>query len=335
MFQKIKKYSISFIKNNYKLIIFYVIFFALFTIKLDYQIYIPGGLINLEKRVEIKKSYNSEGTLNLTYVKGKPATIPMIIMSYILPSWDLISNEENRIENETANEITIRNKLYMDEVNQNSLIVAFRSLNKEYKIKNMGVVVLHVMDESKTNLKIGDIIISANDVDINLTKDLTDIVKESKVGDKISITVKRNKKLINCYAYVTKINDDQIIGIYLTKEIEITTLPEVNFKFKNNESGPSGGLMVTLQIYDMLTKEDITKGKKISGTGTIEEDGTVGEISGIKYKLSGAVKNKADVFICPKENFKEALKLKNKYNYKIDIIGVSTFKEAVEKLSEL
>ena len=90
--------------------------------------------------------------------------------------------------------------------------------------------------------------------------------------------------------------------------------------------------MSTLQIYNTLISEDITKGDVIAGTGTIELDGTVGEISGVKYKLIGAVKNGADVFIAPSNNYKEALQVKEENNYDIEIIEATTFKEVVEKL---
>ena len=66
--------------------------------------------------------------------------------------------------------------------------------------------------------------------------------------------------------------------------------------------------MLTLAIYSNLNKIDLTHGKTIVGTGTIDADGNVGQISGIKYKLLGAVANKGDIFLVPDgDNYKEAL----------------------------
>ena len=64
-----------------------------------------------------------------------------------------------------------------------------------------------------------------------------------------------------------------------------------------------------LLIYDYLTEEDITKGRTIVGTGTIDENGNVGSIGGVKYKLKGAVKNKAEIFLVP--NGKTMMKPQN------------------------
>ena len=74
----------------------------------------------------------------------------------------------------------------------------------------------------------------------------------------------------------------------------------------------------------------------IVGTGTIDLDGNIGSIGGVEYKLKSAVKKKVDLFIVPNDiNYKEALKLKQKYNYNIEIIGVSTFDEVIEYLNNV
>ena len=62
--------------------------------------------------------------------------------------------------------------------------------------------------------------------------------------------------------------------------------------------------------------------------------GNVGEISGVKYKLAGAVKKDADIFIVPTANYKEAIKLKNENNYNIEIIEADTLENVIEKLKQ-
>ena len=72
--------------------------------------------------------------------------------------------------------------------------------------------------------------------------------------------------------------------------------------------GPSAGLMFTLGIIDKLTPADLTGGKIIAGTGTIDDDGTVGPIGGIPQKLVGARQAGAQLFLVPQDNCAEALK---------------------------
>ena len=92
--------------------------------------------------------------------------------------------------------------------------------------------------------------------------------------------------------------------------------------------------MLSLAIYNSLVKQDITHGKTIVGTGTIDKNGQVGPIDGIKYKIKGVVKKHVDLFLVPKDNLKEALKVKKKNHYKIKIVGVSTFDEALNYLQK-
>ncbi len=92
---------------------------------------------------------------------------------------------------------------------------------------------------------------------------------------------------------------------------------------------------MSLSIYNQLVEEDITGGKKIVGTGTIDIEGNVGEIGGVKYKLIGAVKNDAEIFMCPEENYEEAVSVAEDKGYDITIVSVAMFEEAIKKLDEL
>ncbi len=66
----------------------------------------------------------------------------------------------------------------------------------------------------------------------------------------------------------------------------MTTQPQISVD-PGQIGGPSGGLMFSLQIYSQLTGQDIRHGRKIAGTGTINPDGSVGEIGGIDKKNCG------------------------------------------------
>ncbi len=44
--------------------------------------------------------------------------------------------------------------------------------------------------------------------------------------------------------------------------------------------------MFTLTVYNLLTPQDLTDGRKIAGTGTIDLDGTVGPIGGVEQAIN-------------------------------------------------
>ena len=92
-------------------------------------------------------------------------------------------------------------------------------------------------------------------------------------------------------------------------------------------------LIIKLQSHNALTEDDITKGLNIVGTGSIDSEGNVLEIGGVKYKVLAAEKNKADIFMVPKENYEEAMKVKKNRNLKVKIVEVSTLQDAIDYLN--
>ena len=188
----------------------------------------------------------------------------------------------------------------------------------------------------KNDFKVGDKILKVDDTPITCADDYKNIVGTKEAGDKIKVLVERKnkKKLIEVRLY--KQEDRLVSGIYISEVHKYKTDPKVEIKFKKSESGPSGGLIETLDIYNKITKKDVTNGLKIAGTGEIDKDGNIGTIGGVKYKLLGAEKKHADIFLVPNgENYKECIKIKKERNLKIKVIGVSTFSEAVDKLNRI
>ena len=261
------------------------------------------------------------------------ATIPTYLLSYIIPNWDLESINDNKIdESEDLSDIGKREKLYLEEANAHAIINAYKLAGKSINIKDSSYKVIHISNKSDTNIKVGDKLISVNDVLISNNSEYKEYLKSLKVGDKLDVKVLRDDKEIDCYAKLIDLDGEKVIGLYLVNIYDYEVEPKVNLKFKWNESGPSGGFMLSLAIYDRLVKEDLTKGRKIVGTGTIDINGNVGEIGGVKYKLMGAVSSNADIFFVPSENYDEAIKTKNRFNYKINIIKVETLQDAINYL---
>lgn len=339
MTNKIYDKTTSFIKKNKKLLIEYIIFItvmaSLIFIKFDYEIYSPGGLKNLSERIEVEDYYDSEGTFNLTYVTARPGNIPNILLSFLIPSWDLVSLDESRIENEDYEDILARGRIDLNNVSENAIKVAFENANLNYKLSKNDVTVYYIFENAKTNLKVGDIIKEIDNKEINSTEDITNIINTKKENEKIELKIIRNGKLLTKEAKLYKDEDRLLMGIYLTSVIEVIPEIDVEFKFNSNEMGASSGLMSALEIYNKITEVDITKGRTIAGTGTINMDGTVGEIGGVKYKLKGAVKKGAEIFIVPSENYDEALDIKKEMKYNIKLLKAENFKQVLEELKEI
>ena len=336
MINKIYAEIVKTIKENYKLFLSFIFLFILMILRLPYYIEAPGGIIDIDKRIVMEEKSKSVGTFNLTYVKEIRATVPTLIYAYINKNWDIVKIKDIKYKNEKIKDVDYRNKILLEEANSNAIRVAYRYANKELSITREHLYITYIDDEAKTNLKIGDELLKIDGVDIISKDQLYNIIKERNVDANLTFTVKRDNEVTECFAKIRIVNNDKKIGIVISKISDLNTNPKVILKFRSSESGPSGGLITALSIYNSLTEDDITGGKTIVGTGAIDENGKVESIGGIEYKIKGAVKAKADIFLVPAgENYDEAKKVVNNNNYNLLLIQISSFDEALEKLNAL
>jgi PDZ domain-containing protein len=89
--------------------------------------------------------------------------------------------------------------------------------------------------------------------------------------------------------------------------------------------------MFTLTVHDMVTPADLTGGRVIAGTGTINLDGTVGPIGGVQQKVAGAEYAGAEYFLSPPENYDDARSVARQ----IKVVKVATAEEAIQFLRSL
>lgn len=305
-----------------------ILFLLFFVIKLPYNIELPGGILNIDSKIESDIKVKTSGTLNMAYVSEIRATIPTYLISKLNNNWDLIKMEESISSNETIEEANYRNTMLLKEANDIATIVAYEKAGRKIKIKNKKLYITYIDPSVQTDLKIKDQILKVDHKKINNLEEIATIINNHNVNDTILVETDNGIKK----SKIIEIDGKKVIGVLITYDYDFDN--EIKFKFTDKESGPSGGMMMTLAIYNYLTNDSLTRNRKIVGTGTIDINGNVGEISGIKYKLKGAVKNKADIFIVSEENYDEAIKLKEKNKYNIKIVSVKTIDEAIKYLKE-
>ena len=324
----------EFIQENYMFLLFDILLITVLTYPLPYYIYNGGGTLQVDDKVIMDNKTVSKGSYNLCYVKEIQATIPSFLLAKILPDWDMVDKSEVAYNTkETSDEMLTRDLIYLEQANSNAIISAFRSSGNDYKILDVNPVVLGYGNDSVSDLKIGDQIISFDGIEVNSGKEVTNYINSKNVGDIIKIKVINNKKEYDRTAQVIDLNGNKKIDMIIDEIVSYEVGKKIKFNFKNSEGGPSGGFMMSLALYDYLIDEDLSNGLTISGTGTIDIDGNVGTIGGVKYKLKGAVKKKSDIFFVPNgENYEEAIKEKEKNNYKIDIVGVDKLDDAIKYL---
>lgn len=100
--------------------------------------------------------------------------------------------------------------------------------------------------------------------------------------------------------------------------------------------GPSAGLLFSLGIIDKLKGDgsggDLTGGRNIAGTGTIDAAGKVGAVGGVSLKTQAARRDGATVFLVPKAECADA---KAELPKGLRLIPVTTLKATVNALKSL
>ncbi|MFI3261082.1 MAG: S16 family serine protease [bacterium] len=330
MFNKIYEKLKNFIIENYKFIVF-LIFLAFFlNFKMDYVIYTPGGYISLNNRIEVEDGVDPLGSFNMAYVSmvyGTPATV---LLSYFVPNWDIEKVEDITLDNQSLEELEIYQKLSMRSSEDLATVVAYKYAEEELSNVYSNLNIMYLDQNSNTDLVVGDTIVEVNGVRSPTINNILELLEGKEAGDEIKLTVLRDDKEVETTSVLFEKDDSVLIGISFVMTYDFDTEREISFKTKSGESGPSGGFMMTLAIYNQLVEEDLTNGKKIVGTGTIDLFGNVGVIDGVKYKILGSTD--ADIFFCPVENYEEAIEVVDQFDLDIEVVKVETFYEAVEYL---
>ncbi|GAA1435884.1 hypothetical protein GCM10009601_62660 [Streptomyces thermospinosisporus] len=100
--------------------------------------------------------------------------------------------------------------------------------------------------------------------------------------------------------------------------------------------GPSAGLLFSLGIVDKLDGDgdggDLTGGRVVAGTGTIDASGKVGAVGGVPLKTRAARRDGATVFLVPRAECADA---KAELPKGLRLIPVTTLKGAVDALVAL
>ncbi len=326
------------IGEEYKFIIFLLLLFISLQIPVNYYIITGGGTSDVSSRIQVEDGYSSKGSFNISFVTElQRANVFSYLISYVIPGWERESADNYKYStNESIKDISFRSDLDLKTANGTATYWAYTLANKEIEEISSDIYVITCFDDYPNSLKVSDQILSIDGLSYDNIEDYRSYIQSKSKDDVLQIKVKRNNKEKNVEAKLYQHEDSLILGVALQLVKGYDTKPPVSIHFKGSESGPSGGLITTLEIYNQLIKKDLTKGYKIAGTGTIEADGSIGQIGGIEHKLLGAADDHVDIFLSPAgENYKTAVKYKKDKKLKIKIVKVETIQETIEVLENL
>lgn len=323
-----------------------IIFAVLVFIRLPYFVQSPGKAQSMTGLVKVSGAYRVHGDYRLVYIYLGQANVYQYLWAKFdgNPYTTLVPENQVMIPNESDTAYNLRQKNYMTQAQQSASYVAYKAAGKKPVMVQDGALVLDVMSGMPAGkiLKPGDLIIGTDHHKVSSTAALNALIKNKKPGDQVQLVVMRGKKLEHLTVTIARFPKNiagngkkQGIGVYQSDQMQVRVNPPVRFNI-TNIGGPSAGLMMTLDIYDQLTRQDLAKGRNIAGTGTIEMDGTVGPIGGIAEKIVGANQSGVSIFFAPvaDHEYQTAVQTAKRIGSHMKIVPVRSFNDAIRYLSK-
>ncbi|WAA10615.1 SepM family pheromone-processing serine protease [Fervidibacillus albus] len=311
---------------------------------LPYYVTSPGMAKELDGVIEVEDGYQETGDFMLTTVSIGKATVFTFLYAKLRDYYEIEREEDLRYEDETDEEYHVRQLYLMETSKENALQVAFEKAGKDYEVDYNGIYVLGTLDGTPASdvLQPGDRIIAIDGRSFQSTDEFSEYIQEKEMGDRIDVTFLRGEEEMTKEITVEYIPEIQKsgIGISLVEDKTVITDPKVTID-TDQIGGPSAGLMFSLELYNQLTEEDLTKGYAIAGTGTIDETGEVGPIGGIDQKVVAAHKAGAEIFFAPNEggeedsNYAIAVETAKQIDTDMEIVPVDHFEDALTYLEGL
>ena len=317
------------------LIIFFIALMPIGLITTDYYFMSPGPPYQWEIDYGNNENYEFEGNLYQLTVRRDEANVFVYLWSLVNPSYDLYPKElilPDGVTPQELSEISIQNMRTSENV---AIAVALKNIGYEIETKGEGVAVVGLLDDSpvKNKLKKGDLLNSINNVQIFSATEFISTLRTYSIGETVSIGLIRVVDGVSEQLFIettliehVEYKGEPMVGFLATTVNERFDFPfEIDIK-TGNVGGPSAGLMMALNVYNNLIPQDITNSMVVAGTGTIEIDGSVGPVGGIKQKIIAAKRAGAELILVPIANFEEAKPFETDNTA---IIAVESFDDAL------
>lgn len=255
--------------------------------------------------IEGAETYDSTGELRLTTVSstggpGYPSSVLGVLAGWVSGSRLVLPVESVFPPDTTQEQLDEQNEAQMVSSQENAAVAALEELGYEVPV----TLTVHEAVEGSGAVGVveaGDVLLTYDGTGLTSYGQLIDLLADTEPGSTVTLGVQRDGAEVDLEV-VTGAREDgdgSQLGVY----IDPTFDPPVDVSIRIDQiGGSSAGTMFALGIIDKLTPEDEANGQVVAGTGTMDLNGAVGPIGGIRQKMAGALRDGADWFLAPAAN---------------------------------
>ncbi|SMH46806.1 PDZ domain-containing protein [Rathayibacter oskolensis] len=277
-----------------------------------------------------RTTYPTTGSLDMLTVSvvGNPESLPNwveIASAWFDRSKAVVPVEQIFPASTTVQERDEVNQAEMTDSQQEAIAAALTELG--YPVTQR-VSVAQIPDGSPSDgvLEAGDEVLAVDGSPVADVAALRDAVQAAGTDGPVSLTIERDGAEQEAEVTPEDSDGSAVIGIVAGAAFDFPFEVEIQL---DDVGGPSAGMMFALGIIDKLTEGSLNGGEDVAGTGTIDAEGEVGAIGGIRQKMFGAVDAGASYFLAPADNCGEVV---GHVPDGLEVLSVSTLDEALAAL---
>jgi len=284
-------------------------------------------------------TFPSVGELLLTTISVEDRlTISSWLRAVTSAAIETVPREQIYPPDVDRDEIRERNAAAMADSQLTATIAALSEAG--FELEGEGARVVMIAEDAVTaDIREDDLIVAVeDDQPVTDSTDVVEAVQARSPGDDFRIHLERDGQPVTVEVTLGAAPDDPdraYVGILLITEIDIPVDVAID---TGSIGGPSAGLIFALTIIDLLEEDDLTGGEVIAGTGTVNRDGAVGSVGGVRQKVVGATERRdeqppATVFLVPRANLDDALAAPVRRD--VTIVPVDDLADALRALEDL
>ncbi len=311
---------------------------VLFYTPTSYYITAPGAAIDTSRLITVQGGDSHRGKLYMLVLNTQPANLFWYLYAQLDRRADLETKQEYLGSVEDYSKYLEMTRKMMSDSQRTARAIALKQLGYGRGVIASGVRVTGFATGSLSleTLQEGDLIVSADGRPVATRNDLQDVLLAHQPGDVVTVGLRRDDQELTVPVTTMEAPEADrkgvpVLGVYIDQELEFDDAALTVEIHSGAITGPSAGLMFTLQIIDQLTPGGLVPDLVVAGTGTIEPDGSVGAIGGVQQKVYTAEAAGAKIMFVPRENYDDARAVATR----VEVVPVDTITDALVVLQQI